>query len=98
MDFPLHLIPLLPLCAAALNLLFGRRFLSRDASALLATGAAGASLLLGATAFFRMVAAGGEASASIHEFWYTWIAAGTFRASLAFLFDPLSGVMTLIGT
>src|SRR5437879_13897920 len=46
----------------------------------------------------RLVASGGEASSSIHEFWYTWIAAGTFRASLAFLFDPLSGVMTLIVT
>jgi NADH-quinone oxidoreductase subunit L len=95
MDFPLHLIPLIPLCAAAVNLLIGRR-LPRDASSLIAVGSVGAACLLGAIAFWRM--AGGESVAALHDHWFVWIETGAFKAEAAFLMDQLSGIMTLVVT
>jgi len=95
-DFPLHLIPLLPLVAAALNLAIGRK-LPRDASSLLAVGSVAASLLISVVAFSRM--AGGEGAVQpLHETWYTWIATSSFKIDAAFVMDALSGVMTLIVT
>src|SRR5262245_44482869 len=95
MDFALHLIPLIPLCAAGINLLIGRK-LPRDASALLAVGAVAGSALVGTLAFWRVAHA--EPVGSIHETWFTWIATGSFRLDAGFAMDPLSGVMTLVVT
>jgi NADH-quinone oxidoreductase subunit L len=95
MDFALHLIPLIPLCAAGVNLLLGRK-LPRDASALLAVGAVAASALVATLGFVHI--AREEPFGSIHETWFTWIATGTFKVDAAFVMDPLAGVMTMVVT
>src|SRR5262249_46356967 len=95
MDFALHVIPLIPLVAAGVNLLVGRK-LPRDASALLAVGAVAASALVATVGFSRVVSA--EPFGTIHETWFTWITTGTFKIDAAFTMDPLSSVMTMVVT
>jgi NADH-quinone oxidoreductase subunit L len=95
MDFPLHLIPLIPLVCSAVNLLVGRR-LSREASSQLAVVAVAASFLVAASAFLKMTR--GDVATPLHENWYTWIPAGSLTVTASFLMDPLSAVMTLIVT
>src|SRR5262249_53369810 len=95
MDHALHLIPLIPLVAAGINLLVGRK-LPRDASALLAVGAVAGSALVATLGFVHI--AHEEPFGSIHENWFTWIATGTLKIDAAFVMDPLSGVMTMIVT
>jgi NADH-quinone oxidoreductase subunit L len=94
MDFALHLIPLIPLVAAGINLLIGRK-LPRDASSLLAVGAVAGSALVATLAFYRVVS--GE-DATIHETWFTWIATGSFKVDAAFTMDHLSAIMTMVVT
>src|SRR5262252_1826825 len=95
MDHALHLIPLIPLVAAGINLLVGRK-LPRDASSLLAVGAVAASAVIATVAFWGI--AHEEPFGKIEETWFTWIATGTFKIDAAFVMDPLSGVMTMIVT
>src|SRR5688572_10592717 len=98
MEFPLHLIPLIPIVAAAVNLIIGRR-LPRDGVAMLAVGSVATSCILAAMAFLRMTGLYGEDAAGIlREKWYVWFAAGGLSADASFLFDSLSGVMALIVT
>src|SRR5262247_2967490 len=63
MDFSLHLVPLIPLVAAGINLLIGRK-LPRDASSLLAVGAVAASAVIATVGFWQI--AHEEPSGLIH--------------------------------
>ena len=49
-------------------------------------------------ALLELIAAAGRASACSTDMLFTWIGAGSFSADAAFLFDPLSAVMTLVVT
>jgi NADH-quinone oxidoreductase subunit L len=92
----LSLIPLLPFAGFLVNATLGRR-LTKGVS-----GAVACIAMLGA--FAASVAAsisllGHEPGARvIDEVLYTWIAAGSFHADLAFRLDPLSMLMILVVT
>ncbi len=87
------LVPLVPLAAAAVNALFGRR-LGRT-TGLVATLALGVSALIGVAIFVQVVGAGGQArTVKLYE----WIAAGDLRVGASALVDPLSSFMVAVVT
>lgn len=86
------LIPLLPLGAFLVNILFGRRFI-REKAHWVAVPAVLGSFLLSLLAF--MDVADGN-SVDINA--YDWIVSGGFRVSIGFLIDPLSALMLIVVT
>jgi len=92
----LWIIPALPLAAVALNLLVGDRLGKRGIS-VLAVGAVGLAFLAAVRAVLAL-AARPEEERAIVETAYTWMRVGSFSASVSFLLDPLSAVMTLVVT
>jgi len=92
------LIVLFPLLGAAVNGLFGGRIQARYGEKLVGRIACGSVFLsfLLSLAAFSVVAA--DPGGTVINQVYTWIDAGTLRADIAFLFDPLSGLMLLIVT
>jgi NADH-quinone oxidoreductase subunit L len=106
-QFPLYLIPLLPLLGAAFLLLFGRR-LSRQTVHLVAVGAvlAAATVAIVAVmgdlwslraAWIKQGAPPGLVPKLVSSSW-TWIASGDLRVPVGFMLDPLSAVMVLVVT
>src|SRR5690349_7553914 len=93
----LSLIPLLPFTGFLINATLGRR-LSKGVSGAVAClamlGAFGVSLF----AASRLLSLDPGPGRVIDEVLYTWIAAGTFHADLAFRLDPLSMLMILVVT
>src|SRR5579864_1416793 len=92
----LWIIPLLPLLGAALNGIFGRNW-PRAATNSVALGTTGLSFLATAELareFFGLAA--GQIPWT-HSY-FTWIAAGTFRADYALQVDQLTLLMLLIVT
>ena len=87
----LFLIPLLPLCGALLNALFGLR-LSRALHGAIAVGAVAASF---AVVCLLWPLAAGEGTRTVLA---TWLASGNLRADFGLLFDPLSAAMALMVT
>jgi NADH-quinone oxidoreductase subunit L len=92
----LWIIPALPLAAVALNLLFGDR-LGKRGTSVLAVGAVGLAFLAAVRAVLALAAHPAEERAIV-ETAYTWMRVGDFSASVSFLLDPLSAVMTLVVT
>ena len=92
MEQYLYLIPLLPLLAFAINLLFGR-FL-RTAAHWIATPAVFASFLL-SLLVFRQISATGE---PLRQDLYTWIQSGTFHIGINLFVDQLTAVMLIVVT
>ena len=92
MEQYLYLIPLLPLLAFAVNLLFGR-FL-RTAAHWIATPAVFASFLL-SLLVFRQISATGE---PLRQDLYTWIQSGTFHIGINLFVDQLTAVMLIVVT
>ena len=92
MEQYLYLIPLLPLLAFAINLLFGR-FL-RTAAHWIATPAVFASFLL-SLLVFRQISATGE---PLRQDLYTWIQSGGFHIEINLFVDQLTAVMLLVVT
>src|SRR5438552_7347780 len=89
----LWLIPVLPLIAAALNGLFGKRLTRRTvASSELAFSGAAFGLALFVAARFSMLELPHVETVA------QWIRAGNFRANFAFYLDQLSLVMLLVVT
>jgi NADH-quinone oxidoreductase subunit L len=92
----LWIIPLLPLAGAALNGLFGRHWLRRSTN-VVAIGSTGLALLAAlelVREFFRL----GAAQIPWPQDYFTWIAAGSFRADFAMQVDQLTVVMLLVVT
>ncbi|MDE3100778.1 MAG: NADH-quinone oxidoreductase subunit L [Chloroflexota bacterium] len=88
------LVPGIPLAAAIVNGLFGRRWLHR-ATGVIASVALGLSAVLGVAIFFAVVAAGHVArTVTLYE----WIGAGDFHVNVAALVDPLSATMVAVVT
>jgi NADH-quinone oxidoreductase subunit L len=93
MEDLLVLIPVLPLVAAVINFLFGKRFLG-ERSGILATLAVAGSWVLALFAFIDQI--GSEESLTQHL--YTWIPAGSFSVPLNLHVDHLSAVMLMVVT
>ena len=92
MEQYLYLIPLLPLLAFAVNLLFGRYL--RTAAHWIATPAVFASFLL-SLLVFRQISATGE---PLRQDLYTWIQSGTFHIGINLFVDQLTAVMLIVVT
>src|SRR6185295_17861551 len=90
------LIPALPLAGFLVNLFLGPR-LPKRVVGLLACGVVGAAFLVAVGCFFELLGRQPEARSVTQVLW-TWMRAGTFRADIAFLLDPLSCLMTLVVT
>ncbi|MGH2616436.1 MAG: NADH-quinone oxidoreductase subunit L, partial [Thermomicrobiales bacterium] len=88
----LYLIPLLPLLAFAINLLFGR--VVRTNAHWIATPAVFASFLL-SLLVFQQISATGE---PMRQDLYTWIQSGSFHIGINLYVDQLTAVMLLVVT
>jgi NADH-quinone oxidoreductase subunit L len=97
----LHLIPLLPLLGAAINLILGKR-LPRPAVHFVACGVVFGSATLALTAVFRdlypLWAAHGPGVPALGQTVYSWLHAGGFNLDVRLLLDPLAAVMILVVT
>jgi NADH-quinone oxidoreductase subunit L len=93
---PLANIILAPLIGAAILGLFGKR-MSERAIALIACSTVAISALLSFYLFFQHGAAL-EHGDRIHEYLFTWINVGNFRADFSLLLDSLSAVYILFVT
>jgi NADH-quinone oxidoreductase subunit L len=95
----LFLIPLLPLIGAAYNGLFGayiqRRF-GRKAVFIPAIILPWSSFVIALVAFISL--AQQDKNTAIYQHLWEWVNIGVLRVDMAFLMDPLSGVMTLVVT
>jgi NADH-quinone oxidoreductase subunit L len=92
----LWMIPAFPFASAAVLALFGSR-LSRRVAAWLGTALVGLSTLVAmlvAADFLRSAPAG---TAWVQTLW-TWISVGDFRPEIAFYYDPVALIMTLVIT
>ena len=86
------LIPLLPLIAFVINILFGRSVI-RDKAHWLAVLAVFGSFVLSVMTFAEVM--GGKV---IDQDIYSWIVSGSFKASVGFLIDPLTAIMLIVVT
>lgn len=86
------LIPLLPLIAFVINILFGRSII-RDKAHWPSVLAVLGSFMLSVVTFAEV--AGGKV---INQDIYSWIVSGSFKASVGFLIDPLSAIMLIVVT
>ncbi|UCH45307.1 MAG: NADH-quinone oxidoreductase subunit L [Nitrospiraceae bacterium] len=86
------LIPLLPLLAFIINILFGRDYI-RDKAHLIAVPAVAGSFLLSLVAFAGVLK--GEV---INVNVYSWIVSGDFNVSIGFLIDQLTAIMLMVVT
>lgn len=91
-----YLVPLFPLLGVVINTFFTRRSGEKLVGGL-ASAMIGLSFLITLGIFFEMLGMSPEARRYELEL-FTWIAAGKFSASAAFLLDPLSLVMMLVVT
>lgn len=90
----LFMIPAVPLGSAFLLGSFGRK-LSKKTIAFLGAGSIGFSALLTILLSVRFIVSPPEGNVYSQTLW-TWMQTGTFRAEIAFRFDALSLVMTLV--
>ena len=90
------LIPALPLVGFLVLVITGRR-LGEPKAGWLATAMCGASFLVTAGVFFDLLSRSSE-ERSVTKTLFTWMAAGNFKVSTAFLVDPLSITMALFVT
>jgi NADH-quinone oxidoreductase subunit L len=87
----LFLIPLLPLAASAIVLLFGRTVL-RDSSAILSTAAVAVSWLLSVVVAVDIY----RSDEPIHQALFRWIPSGDFDVRVSLFADQLTAVMLLV--
>ncbi|MBI4430354.1 MAG: NADH-quinone oxidoreductase subunit L [Candidatus Omnitrophica bacterium] len=87
------LIPLLPALGAAVNGLFGRRYIKENAH-WVAVGACGLSFLAAVFTFTSFL----REPQSYEVRMFEWIAVDPLRIELAFLVDPLSMLMAMVVT
>jgi NADH-quinone oxidoreductase subunit L len=90
------LIPLLPGASALALLLLGRR-MSRRWVAVQASAPVLASFLLSLAAYLQLTRAA-EPTAGLSRTLFSWIVSGRFSTAIAFHFDQLAAVMTLVVT
>jgi NADH-quinone oxidoreductase subunit L len=93
----LALILLAPIAGAAVLGLWGRRF-SERVVAVIGCGTVALSAVLSFYIFFDRLLPLPEDARVIHEYFFTWIKVGAFRADASVLLDPLSGIYILFVT
>ncbi len=86
------LIPLLPLIAFIVNIIFGRKII-REQAHLPATIAVAGSLIVSIITFLDVLA-----GKSINYDLYSWIVSGNFKVSIGFLIDQLTSIMLIVVT
>ncbi|MEW6117544.1 MAG: NADH-quinone oxidoreductase subunit L [Nitrospirota bacterium] len=86
------LIPLLPLAAFCINILFGR-FLIKDRAHWIAISAVLGSFII-AVMTFGEVAQGKTVNQDV----YSWIVSGNFKVTIGFLIDQLTAIMLIVVT
>ncbi|MBU3678647.1 MAG: NADH-quinone oxidoreductase subunit L [Candidatus Kapabacteria bacterium] len=91
------LIPLFPLVGFVIVALFGRRINNEKLVGTIASGAILASFITAVSVFMGLSAHAPEERSFVHEV-YTWIATGDFKVNIAYQFDQLSILFTLIIT
>ncbi len=91
----LWLIPAFPLLGMLFNAALGARA-GRSRVGVVAPAVVGLSFLTACYALAQLLGAG--EGAALHDRVYPWIAAGSLHLDVAFNFDPLSAVMTLVVT
>jgi NADH-quinone oxidoreductase subunit L len=91
----LHLIPLLPLCGAAICGLAGRK-LPKQVLYSVALGSVLLSFLFGLTGFFQLPEHGD--ARLLHQSVFPWFSAGGLHVELGLTFDRLSGSLVLVIT
>ncbi|MEK7861471.1 MAG: NADH-quinone oxidoreductase subunit L, partial [Chloroflexota bacterium] len=89
------LVALIPLAAAAVNGVFGRRWLRRWTGPI-ATVALGVSAALGVAILFTVIGLGHDASRSVTL--YEWMGVGDLHVGVTALVDPLSAFMVAVVT
>jgi len=97
-NFPLHLIPLLPLVGAAFALLLGKRA-GKDATMLVCVGVVFGSFVMSVRAVMMLhhdVTPGGTLVDTFFD--APWIAAGDLNVSAGLMLDRLSSVLVLVVT
>lgn len=86
------LIPLLPLIAFTINIIFGRRII-KDKAHLVAIPAVAASFLISIMALIDVI------NGKTYNFdIYSWISSGDFKVSVGFLIDQLTAIMLIVVT
>ncbi len=94
MDKQIYLIPLFPLIGFLINgLLIGR--LGKKFIAFIGCTSVGLSFAFGIKYFLDLIALP-EGQRVFETVLFSWIPSGAFNVDVAFLFDPLSAVMTLV--
>ena len=97
-NFPLYLIPLLPLLGAAFNLLLGKRA-GKNTVTLVALGSVAGSMFLTWVAVSRLFGALPAGGVLVDSFFTApWIKAGDMTVSASLVLDNLSAVLCLIIT
>src|ERR1700683_2312450 len=92
------LIPLLPLIAFAIAGAFGTKWLRGQSHLPIWIGVA-LSALMSLSLLFAMLGLWHDGKAlSISVDWYTWIEAGSFKATAGAFFDPLTAIMLSVVT
>jgi NADH-quinone oxidoreductase subunit L len=95
---PIWLIPALPLLGFLLNLFFIK---NERTAGLIASGAVGAAFIVALAMFVRILGIESHDGVEAHypdvNLW-NWITVGTFNVPFGLMFDPLTGVMTLLVT
>ncbi|BBB32772.1 NADH-quinone oxidoreductase subunit L [Thermotomaculum hydrothermale] len=89
------LIPVFPLIGFLINGLFGRK-LPRKAIGIIGSGAILLSFLLACVLFVQMNGSAEFSEHGIRNVLFPWISYGDFNVNFAYLFDRLSGSMTLM--
>ncbi|MFQ3574616.1 MAG: NADH-quinone oxidoreductase subunit L, partial [Thermodesulfovibrionales bacterium] len=86
------LIPLLPLIAFAINIIFGRNYIRENAH-IIAIAGVGGSFLISVIALYE-VTIGRVYNYDI----YSWIVSGDFKVTVGFLIDQLTAIMLIVVT
>lgn len=86
------LIPLLPLTAFVINIIFGKS-VTKDKAHWVAIAAVLGSFIIALTTFTEV--AGGKV---INQDVFTWFTSGTFKVSVGFLIDQLTAIMLIVVT
>ena len=89
------LIPVFPLIGFLINGLFGRK-LPKKAIGVIGSGAILLSFLLACVIFFQMNGNPELSEHGVRNILFPWISFGDFNVNFAYLFDRLSGSMTLM--